>query len=437
MAQPKNNTVIDKYLKENFHLLLKRRKIDGTRPYWEDSEDYTGQEEPFKVIDAINSLTIISMRFDTQFGNIFNTKKELQIFKDLIKHDFKYLDDQISKNGFFPLPYLWSVGKPFDSMDFASHTCMMCVKILGKNLLWTDSDIKKIVEKFLEKSVATIISGASKKGKTFTWSGSSINQKQQASKFYPGIKSTYFTALCCSALSKYYLFALENSQYQFNNELQNIRVIVQSAIKWVFSRYNNDEDRFYKSQKDNEHAVFWPSVALVAFCDANPLMEKEESLQQKANLLWKSYIKILQGKTSKAGRHSLVNETTTMLINTPEQPGYYEDRISDGYLLYALLKYYDTYAMMEDKTAVSFISTTIAENINKFIQGDFKLIMENQYNLLAYIRYNRFIKPMSVKVPLEVIKKEFELIIDKKNDEIKTEMLTILKKYEKEESESK
>ena len=127
MAQPKNNTVIDKYLKENFHLLLKRRKIDGTRPYWEDSEDYTGQEEPFKVIDAINSLTIISMRFDTQFGNIFNTKKELQIFKDLIKHDFKYLDDQISKNGFFPLPYLWSVGKPFDSMDFASHTCMMCV----------------------------------------------------------------------------------------------------------------------------------------------------------------------------------------------------------------------------------------------------------------------------------------------------------------------
>ncbi|MBF0317371.1 MAG: hypothetical protein HQL04_04280 [Nitrospirae bacterium] len=198
---------------------MQRKKAEGNRILWLDKEDPTDTPETFKSLDALYSFVLVFEALGNSLSKIRNADANddaLGVFLRQIDDDFSYIFALIDKDGFFPIPYLWQWDKPFDCMDMAAFCCEFCISLLRNDnpLAYSDST-RETARVILKKSITTIKSSVSKINYYYVWKGWGILKKSRGSRSPSQAGTTYFTALCCSALSKY-VTALDMSQSKFD-----------------------------------------------------------------------------------------------------------------------------------------------------------------------------------------------------------------------------
>ncbi|KJU81528.1 hypothetical protein MBAV_006278 [Candidatus Magnetobacterium bavaricum] len=275
----------------------REKKAGENRILWLDKEDPTDTPETFKSLDALYSFVLASEALNDSLDEIRNTEANddaLGVFLRQIDEDFSYTFDLIKKDGFFPIPYLWQLDKPFDSMDMAAFCCEFCISVLkSENPLTSSESTIEAAKLILKKSINTIKRAVNTVGPYYAWKGWGIFQKQKGFKTLKQTGTTYFTAICCSALSKY-ITAWDMSPDTFNMDFSRDEIIsyIKGGLKWVLSRYNGDKKAFYRYNDDNKQALYWGVFTLIAVCDAKPYFDvfRDIPIFETAEMLWKDIL---------------------------------------------------------------------------------------------------------------------------------------------------
>ena len=245
------------------------KKKDKTIIWWQDREDFTETFETFKTLDAIYSfliaLPLIKPPLSVEKGQD-KRKNQNPLGRAMAEmdHDLQYVFRLIEKDGFFPLPYLWTWGKPFDLMDMASLSCELCTLLLTEKYSFLSNSTIESARTVLKKSVDVIRNSVSKfPGGQYAWKGWGKLSKAKDNRS-PRLKgSTDLTSLCCTALSKYLQAwdAMPTAMDMGFNRGQ-ISELIQGGVAWVMTRYDTRKKNFYKYDDENEQALYWGAFAL-------------------------------------------------------------------------------------------------------------------------------------------------------------------------------
>ncbi|KJR43326.1 hypothetical protein MCHI_000773 [Candidatus Magnetoovum chiemensis] len=392
---------------------------------WKDSEEATNTPETFKYLDALYSYIVVYGQM-IDYTNKLNKNDNIIFEKELfdIDNDLIRVFDLILKDGFFPVPYLWQWDRPFDLMDMASQCCELCVTLFENGYLnnRNNNDLTNKAKEVLHKSVKAIIDAVTIFNGEYVWKGWSRTVKDK--KISKINASTYFTSLCCIALSRY-VSGRDNCKGQINFDFKKDDLIkyIKSALSWVISRYNSQQKVLYKYDDNSEQSLYWPLFLLLAVCDAKNIIgdiSSDTTLE-----IWKN----LMGETSKRIKDNReLFDSITMQIATPALPLIYEDRCSLGALTYSLLKYAQMFESEHyDK---DFVLNYLISKVTDEIKNQPTLIMNNTYNLRAYLLFIDYKQPIAVMVPFKAARKLINDIIDAKITEMKTQIYLKLKEYE-------
>lgn len=438
---------------ENLRRLSKTRteiviNIDGKPTnviFWKDKEGFTDDIEPYKNLDALYSFVLafeeLGEKLTAYKDSLVDENEPLSKTITALNKDLDSVFTFINSHGFFSLPYLWQKpSKPFDLLDMTSLVCEICTSLLSNSHPKLDNSLMNTTKNILKKAVTTIKDSAVKlTAGQYTWAGwGKINKGKNAK--HSNIKaSTYFTSLCCSALTKY-ISAWDKKPDALNMgfERNDLVDLIVGGLNWVSTRVSTNDvsSLFYKYDTDNELALYWGVFFLIAVSEAHTLLENagldktvETNLYSKSEQLWKS---LLDTTALNINNGSDLFESTTMQIDTPDTPAFYEDSSCLGSLTLALFKYakeFETQYASRDYV-LNYISSKLLEEFNKAMPD---LIANNHYNIRAYYEVLKYKQSSQLSVPYSTMKKLINEIIDNKVDEMKSLIFSRLKQYEKNE----
>ncbi|KJU85866.1 hypothetical protein MBAV_001947 [Candidatus Magnetobacterium bavaricum] len=410
----------------------REERTEENRILWRDKEDPTDTPETFKSLDALYSFVLASEALGDSLDEIRNAEANddvLGVFLRQIDEDFFYVFDLIKTQGFFPIPYLWYWDKPFDCMDMAAFCCEFCISVLNNedSLTYSEST-RDVAKEILKRSIYSIISSASDIGPYYVWKGRGSFQKQRGAKSLKQAGSTYFTALCCSALSKY-ITALNISPDKLGMDFSRHGIIlyITGGLKWILSRYDEDKKAFYKYDDDNEQAIYWGIFTLMAICDAKPLLDtfRDKPMFDKAESLWKD---ILDETSARIFNNNDLYDTVTMQVDTPGAPVIYEDRVCLGNLTTAIIRYAKEFEPVYD--VKDFVIPYLRSKITQELKEGATLIMNYHYNIQAFLSYLPYNQQKVISIPYPALAKIIDEAVEEKLHEIKNIIYAKLKPFE-------
>ncbi|MBV6340927.1 hypothetical protein [Candidatus Magnetobacterium casense] len=412
----------------------REKKTEGNRILWLDKEDPTDTSETFKSLDALYSFVLASEALNNSLDEIRNIEANddaLGVFLRQIDEDFSYTFELINKDGFFPIPYLWQWDKPFDCMDMAAFCCEFCISVLKNDSSSVYSDSTRNAAKIiLKKSINAIKNSVSTIQYFYVWKGWGNLKKQQRAPRSPSqAGTTYFTALCCSALSKY-IAALDLSQSKFDMGFLRDDIVsyIKGGLKWLLSRYNKDGKFFYKYDNQNEQALYWGVFTLIAVCDAKQYFDafRDRPIFEKAEILWKD---ILAETNNRILNNRDLYDTVTMQVDTPWAPVIYEDSVCLGSLTTAIIRYAIEFEPVSDSK--DFVIQYLFSKITQELKEGSSLIMNYHYNIQAFLSYLSYKQPTVISISYPALAKIIDEAVEEKLHDIKAIIYTKVKPFEK------
>lgn len=400
---------------------------------WQDSEDFTSTPETFKCLDVVYSYLLAYDKIGGEIKEYIaedneNSKKLDQAFS-LLNSDISYAFERIEKEGFFAVPYLWQQSdKPFDLLDMASLTVDVCLHVLTTEVAGITSKTKTNASKILRRAIKVIKESSSKPSPGLAaWKGWGKINKEKKSKTAKIGESTYFTALCCSALAKY-IHACSNNTTGINNDfsLDDLKSLLFAALTWMLSRYDDKNKAFYKYSNDQEKFLYWAPFFLISVCDARKILtdKLDHTFLGEVDKLCQLLLTETNNRISNSAE---LYESGNMLIDTPAGiPLWYEDRSCLGTVALSLVKYSQDFDFSDNRKdfVISYLFTKVLEEVGK----DNFLMMNNHYNLNMLFTF--FEGPPSVSIPFKTMKKIIDDIINEKIKEMKDILYSKLRSFE-------